>query len=352
MYSGYFRCVFIEKSNIEDTVNPKQNRTKFRFSCFQISADILCYLLLEITTVSSNARWPSNGITIAGGKGNGRALNQLHYPYGLAVGDNDETIFIADSGNHRIVAWTQGDEEGRIVAGGNEVGKQLNQLNHPTDVLIDRETNALIICDWKNQRVMRWSRQIGTTHGEILFENVYCFGLTMDVEGSLYVTDEENNEVRRYQRGETKSRYTIVAGGKRRGDKLDQLNWPTNVFVDREGAVYVSDHINRRVMKWVKGATAGIVIAGGKHVRGNHIISDPGGIVVDTEGTLYIADYGNDQVTRWSKGANKGEIVVRGIVGIQKETQFNVPAGLSFDRHNNLYVVDYDNARVQRFDIV
>ncbi|CAF5165940.1 unnamed protein product, partial [Rotaria magnacalcarata] len=36
---------------------------------------------------------------------------------------------------------------GQVVAGGKGAGNGLNQLNGPTDVLIDKETDSLIICD-------------------------------------------------------------------------------------------------------------------------------------------------------------------------------------------------------------
>ena len=39
---------------------------------------------------------------------------------------------------------------------------------------------------------------------------------------------------------------------------------PTYIFIDREETVYVSDQGNHRVMKWVKGAKEGIVVAGGQ----------------------------------------------------------------------------------------
>ncbi|CAF4435323.1 unnamed protein product, partial [Rotaria magnacalcarata] len=59
--------------------------------------------------------------------------------------------------------WKNGDTtNGQVVAGGTCAGNGLNQLNGPTDVLIDKETDSLIICDWGNQRVVRWSRRSGT----------------------------------------------------------------------------------------------------------------------------------------------------------------------------------------------
>ncbi|CAF3904273.1 unnamed protein product, partial [Didymodactylos carnosus] len=67
------------------------------------------------------------------------------------------------------------------------------------------------------------------------------------------------------------------------------------------------------VMKWVKGAKQGIVVAGGQR-EGNGLaqLSYPGGVVVDQLGTVYVADAGNGRIMRWPKGATKGSVIVGG----------------------------------------
>ncbi|CAF2118143.1 unnamed protein product, partial [Rotaria magnacalcarata] len=105
---------------------------------------------------------------------------------------------------------------------------------------------SLIICDRDNRRVVRWSRRSGTTQGEILIDNIRCYGLAMDEQRYLYVSDYVKHEVRRYQLGEKNG--TLVAGGNGEGDRLNQLNCPTYLFVDRDHSVYVSDNYNHRVM--------------------------------------------------------------------------------------------------------
>ncbi|CAF4277767.1 unnamed protein product, partial [Rotaria sordida] len=155
-----------------------------------------------------------------------------------------------------------GDPNGQVVAGGNGQGNRLDQLNSPTDVLIDKETDSLIICDRDNRRVVRWSRRSGTTQGEILIDNVWCWGLAMDDQRYLYISDTANDEVRRYQIGDKNG--AIVAGGNGEGADLNQFNDPRYIFVDQQQTVYVSDHRNHRVMKWNKGAKEGIVVAGGQ----------------------------------------------------------------------------------------
>ncbi|CAF4638767.1 unnamed protein product, partial [Rotaria sp. Silwood2] len=238
-----------------------------------------------------DARWAQNGVTVAGGHGEGSATNQLNWPGGLFV-DDDQTIVIADCRNHRIIEWKKDDTNGQVVAGDNDAGRRLDQLKYPTDVLIDKETDSLIICDRWNRRVVRWSRRSGATQGEILVDNVYPWGLAMDDQRYLYISDYKKHEVRRYKIGDTAG--ILVAGGNGEGAGLNQLNVPTYIFVDQQQTVYVSDNHNHRVMKWNKGAKEGIVVAGGQG-QGNALtqLYYPNGLFVDTLDTIYVAGSGN-----------------------------------------------------------
>ncbi|CAF3783503.1 unnamed protein product, partial [Rotaria socialis] len=270
------------------------------------------YTFSLLVNIPANATWKQNGVTIAGGNGRGNATNQLSYPYGLFV-DGDQTVVIADYVNDRIMQWKNGDTtNGQVVAGGKGHGNGLQQLYGPTDVLIDKETDSLIICDQDNRRVVRRSRRSGATQGEILIDNIQCWGLAMDEQRYLYVSDYEKHEVRRYQLGEKNG--TLVAGGNGQGGGLNQLNMPRYLFVNRDHSVYVSDNWNHRVMKWVEGAKEGIAVAGGQG-EGNALtqLSYPYGIFVDTFGTLYVADSQNHRVMRWTQGDKKqGAVIVGG----------------------------------------
>ncbi|CAM4932758.1 unnamed protein product [Rotaria socialis] len=105
-------------------------------------------------------------------------------------------------------------------------------------------------------------------------------------------------------------------------------------------------------MKWKKGATEGIVVAGG-HGKGCALtqLDGPQGLFVDALGTVYVADEGNNRIMRWTQGGQQGTIIAGGNGWGARANQFNHPVGLSFDRHGNLYVVDWGSDRVQRFSI-
>ena len=192
---------------------------------------------------------------MAGENGKGDALNQLRYPHGLDIDDDDQSIAIADYWNHRIVEWKMGASHGKVIVGDQGHENRLGQLYGPANVLIEKEMNHLFIADRWNRRILRWSRCQETTHGELIVDNIDCAGLAMDHQRYLYVSDVVKHEVRRYTIGDKNG--IIAAGGNGRGNQLNQLNWPTFLFIDEEQALYVSDYNNHRVMKWNKDANPG-----------------------------------------------------------------------------------------------
>ena len=169
----------------------------------------------------------------------------------------------------------------------------MNQLNCPTDVFIDKETNSLLIADRWNRRVLRCSRRQETAQGEVIVDNNDCCGLAMDHQRYLYVSDYKKHEVRRYTLGNKNG--IVVAGGNGEGNHLNQLTCPSYLFVGEEQVVYVSDGNNHRVMKWNKGAKEGIVVAGeqGSALRQLSSILE---LFVDSSDTLYVADHASHDI--------------------------------------------------------
>ncbi|CAF4005834.1 unnamed protein product [Adineta steineri] len=284
--------------------------------------------------------WEQNTITVAAGNGYGEEVNQLNSPAGIFI-DKNKNMFIADYFNHRIVEWKYDAKEGQIIAGEN----RMNQLNCPTDVIVDQQDHSIIIADSGNRRVIQLLNQ----KQQILIHNIDCHGLAMDQIGFLYVSDSEKNEVRRWKMGEYNNEGIIVAGGNGQGDQLNQINYPTFIFIDEEQSVYVSDRSNHRVTKWRKDAKEGKVVAGGNDEGGNlSQLFKPQGIIVDHLSQIYVADWGNNRVMRWCKEKRTGEIIVGGFGRGNETNQLNGPMGLCFDSEGNLYVVDSGNHRIEK----
>ncbi|CAF4207314.1 unnamed protein product, partial [Adineta steineri] len=274
--------------------------------------------------------------------------NQLIGPFGIFT-DKNNNIFIADHANHRIVEWKHNTKEGEIIAGGNGEGNRMDQLNSPTNMIVDQQNHSIIIADYKNRRVIQWLNQTQ----QILIDNINCWGLAMDKHGFLYVSDQGKNAVRRWKMGEYNNEGIVVAGGNGIGNQLNQFNVLSFIFVDEDQSVYVSDFENHRVMKWRKDAKEGTVVAGGNG-EGDNLshLSRPHGVIVDDLGQIHVVDTWNHRVMRWCEGKKEGEIVVGGNGEGSQSNQLYQPRGVSFDDEDNLYVSDYGNHRIQKFEVI
>ena len=290
-----------------------------------------------------NSKWKQNGVLIARGP-------ELKGPSSICISD-DQIIYVADRGHDRIMEWKVNSKRFRTVAGDKKPGNALNQLKMPNDVVIDKETNSLIIADLGNRRIMRWSLSENTQAGEILIPNVNCSNLTIDQEGSIYVSDSSKHEVRRWKKGEQEG--TIVAGGNGQGRQLNQLNNPTYLFIDHEYSLYITDKQNYRIMKWAKDAKEGIVVAGnGSAVRNEiNLYSEPSGIYVDRFNQVYVADIIKNRIVRWCEDEKQGCVILAADSHAYTAVDYDSIANFIFDNEGNLYVIDYANDLLLKFEL-
>ncbi|CAF5143094.1 unnamed protein product [Rotaria sp. Silwood1] len=96
------------------------------------------------------------GIVVAGGQGEGKALTQLYHPNGLFV-DMLGTIYVADWGNG-VMRWPKGAKQGTVIVGGNREGAEANQFNGLSGLSFDRQGNLYVV-DHLNNRVQFFSIQ-------------------------------------------------------------------------------------------------------------------------------------------------------------------------------------------------
>lgn len=100
--------------------------------------------------------------------------------------------------------------------------------------------------------------QIGNASNK-LFEP---FGITLDYTSALYIADSFNNRVQKYTR-DASFGVTVASkmNGSSNGTSTD-LNFPSDITVDSDGAVYITDTFNYRLQLWTSGSSAGITVAG------------------------------------------------------------------------------------------
>lgn len=269
----------------------------------------------------------------------------------MVIDDDDQTIYVADHENDRIVEWKSDAIDGQIIIRGTGEKRVIKgcEVSGLSDIVIDNKTNAFIIADPVNRCIIRRSRENHMTTDEIIISDIDCWGLSMDKDGSLYTVDVVKDEVKQWRMKQTYEG-TVVAGGNGEGENLNQLCWPTSVFIDEDYSLYISDYLNHRIMKWVKDAQEGTIVAGGNG-EGNSLkhLSRPEGVLVDTLGRIYVADTYNHRVVRWCPEGKEGEIIIGAKGKGRERNQLHGPTRLYFDQEGNLFVVDKNNHRIQKF---
>ncbi|CAF3522008.1 unnamed protein product [Rotaria sp. Silwood1] len=180
------------------------------------------------------------------------------------------------------------------------------------------------------------------------------FGLTLDSSTTLYIADGFNNRVQKYLRDES---FGVTVAGQVDGSSnstSSYLNFPSDVAVDSDGNIYVTDTFNYRVQLWTSGSSSGTLAAGtGISGSTNDTLSIVYGIARDSSsGTLYISDTGNHRIMRYLSGASSGTVIAGGNGAGLSITQLSNPIGLCFDSStNSLLIANYGANNIVRWII-
>lgn len=111
------------------------------------------------------------GVTVAGSSSciAGASLALLSTPRGIDI-DINQTLYVVDPPNNRVVRWPRGASSGSVVAGQTNVsGSATNLLNHPIDVKLFN--GAMYIVEYSNYRVLKWP--LGASSGSIVVGGRY-----------------------------------------------------------------------------------------------------------------------------------------------------------------------------------
>lgn len=87
------------------------------------------------------------------GDGCGPGLDQLANPRGVAIDPATGGVFVADTGNHRVVRL---DADGRFVAAWGAAGEGLEQFQEVVDLAVEPDGHVLAL-DAVNQRLLRFA---------------------------------------------------------------------------------------------------------------------------------------------------------------------------------------------------
>lgn len=262
---------------------------------------------------------------------------RLQKPYGVAV-NSKGIIFVADGGSSRVFAFDL--EKKKVTIRG------ANQLASPAGLAID-DTDRLFVADAAQHAVFIF-REDGTLEGA--FGQGWLHrpaGLAIDNENRfLYVCDSAENHVVVFDADTMK--YLRVVGAPSDQNMLPgTFGDPTNVAVDSEGNIYVSDTFNARVQ--VFDAEGQFVRMWGKRGSNPGNFMRPKGIAVDGDNHVYVVDSEFNNVQIFD---TEGHILM--FFGDRGETpgKFMLATGVAIDKQNRVIVTEQWTGRAQIFRYV
>jgi DNA-binding beta-propeller fold protein YncE len=277
---------------------------------------------------------------------NGNAEGQFITPRNLAVGP-DGTIYVADSGNHRIQAF---DSDGNFLVSWGSEGANAGQFSEPWGLAVGPDGTVYVADTW-NHRI-----QAFTATGQHLWSSGTFFNaqsnptlepgkfwgprdIALDAAGNLYVSDTGNKRIQKFTaRGEFVQMWG--AGGIVPGS----FEEPVGLAIDSQGNIYVADTWNRRIQKFdaTFNPIAQWEVAGWES---ESVVNKPY-LAVDSQDRLYVSDPEGYRIIVFSP---EGQILVTWGQYGQDLASFALPLGLDFDQEGQLLVADSDNNRIIKF---
>ena len=174
-----------------------------------------------------------------------------------------------------------------------------------------------------------------------------CQSLFVDMNNTLYCSVSEINMVVSKLLDNSTSSFTAVAGTGCSGSASNKLASPFGIFVDLSFNLFVADNNNDRIQRFQPGNSNGTTVAG-NGTTGTINLSHPTHVVLDGNGYLFIVDSGNNRIVR--SGPSGFRCVVGCLHGSGPAAdQLSSPQTMSFDTYGNIWVADYNNNRVQKF---
>jgi DNA-binding beta-propeller fold protein YncE len=200
----------------------------------------------------------------------------LNRPAGIAVDAAANEVYVADTGNGRIVVFDSnkgtfnrmwggtGDKPGNAAGEYSPSGPMPRQFRRPTCVEISRDNNVYV-CDRENNRIQVFTKEGKFVREGVLSKNTLggtapegfrSYGSVWDLAFSndaqqqfLFVANGHDKQVMVVRRSDLTEVGRFGTGGRNAGG----LQSPGSVAVDSQGNVYTGeDNEGKRIQKWVR----------------------------------------------------------------------------------------------------
>ena len=184
--------------------------------------------------------------------------------------------------------------------------------------------------------------------------------VAVDSAGNAYVTDTNNNTIRKITPAGVVSTLAGSAGASGSADGTGgaaRFHSPTGITIDGQGNLFVADTENNTIRKITPAGTV-TTFAGQAGVSGSidgasASFNMPGGVALDGSGNLFVADSGNDTIRKITPAGVVSTLA--GLAGSSGATdgtgsaaRFSAPIGLTVDSAGNIFVADAANSAIRK----
>jgi DNA-binding beta-propeller fold protein YncE len=260
----------------------------------------------------------------------------LASPRGLAL-DDQERLFIADSSGsviHMMDLTTRKYKQFSQLASEEKLLSPIGLAIVENDVYVSDSILGKIC-------VFSPSGEFKFSFGSDILQRPSGIAYSYPDE-KLYVADTKRHVIDVFDR---QGRHLDTFGSRGAGQGL--FNFPTYLWVDKEGKLYVSDTLNYRVQ--VLASDGRFLMMFGRHGNRPGYFAHPCGIATDSYGNIYVGDKQFENIQIFN---SQGQILMA--VGGEGHGpgQFWLPAAIFIDNDNRIYVADSFNKRVQVFQLL
>jgi sugar lactone lactonase YvrE len=249
--------------------------------------------------------------------------NALSFPAGIVV-DSAGDIFIADTGNNRIVEVNaQGTAAGFTITG-------VSALSSPSGIALDSAGN-LYIADMGNNRIVKaTSSGAGAVvpMGSVTLSSPR--GVALDQAGDLFIANTGNNDVVEVPPGGSAAALAITVS-----TGTSTLSSPKGLTVNNSGKLYIADSAHNRIVSVDAGSTTGVVVP----ILGVVTLNNPTAVFTDSIGNVYVADSSDQRIAEIDRSSN-GTVLSTGSVTL------NGPQAIAVNPFGTVYVADSGDSRV------
>lgn len=323
------------------------------------------------------------GVTVVAGQtsgtylgDNGPLLNARLVQPGAIAHDRSGNLYVADTGHHRIRKITPDGNiytiagNGQAAFGGDGGPAVGAQLNGPVGVAVDA-AGTLYIADTGNHRIraVDLSGNITTIAGTGTPgrspDATFAAGAQLDTptwlaagaDGAVYVSETGSHLVRKVVPGGLMS---TVAGNGVRGYTGDggsatasSLDTPQGLAIDSTGDLYIADAGNHRIRYVAAPSAFGPSIISTIPDSGATAWRSLSGLALDASGSIYVADAGDQRVFRIDPPgrvltiAGTGVQAFNGESGAALSMTLDTPAGIVAGLSGSVYFADSGNGRIR-----